>query len=312
VSVRQRPIGWRHIRGPADWEPVLADLVRTPPGWRQPIAPQEVANILNCTPPVLAALVEAYGAGDGIDAVDVWNIGLLSGSGWSRSELEMRYLRRRLNATDWFEPVTHEVLFEVRCPRGEQCAGAEWSTPAVRDARWTASSVRAGGGWWRGTVPARGERVTVRSAEILDGWHAMLAGYRFHYNHQPLDEPGAVRRRGVGSCLGLSALLAEELTAGGCDARVQRGFVLGDLAAQVHQWTEVRDGDSWVRLDPSLAALSDAFFTPEYREYCLGSRFNHTLAFEAGATAEIIHPCGPEVLEVQPMISRPRPPRRPS
>jgi hypothetical protein len=293
---------------PIDWRRVLAQVVRTPRQHRQPKDAAWAARILNCGMPAVEELTAAYEGDGSFDAYDVWNIGLHSGSRRSQPEFEAIFLGRALSAgTDWAAPARYRIRAEAQCPRGADCASPRWSPPRIAHTVWTDSVRQAGGAWWLGTVDRSGSPAAVRSSHITEVWHTTLRNYRFHYTYRDLDQAAAVRRRRVGSCHGLSDLLAEELTGNGSEARVRHGFIWGGMTAQVHQWVEAADVDGvWKTLDISMAAQSDMFFGAEYKRFCFGSLPSRVIPMELSATPTARHDCGPHSLDVDVTLRRPR------
>jgi hypothetical protein len=275
----------------------LGVVVPTPPEYRVLISEAEVLATLRCSPEELAELVAAgLPHEDGkFDYYDVWNLGLLSGSGRSKPEWIMFSFARALKSfrADWVSPRRYEIKGTALCPRAENCPSAEWATPALPSVQWQREDARCGRGEWHGQVEMRGSRATVLDPRVRGIWDRLTEQYRFHYTPVDLsDDVASTIRRRVGDCDALSHILLDELTALGIAAEIEPGYIFGGARLGHHSWLRIVDSDGESKtLDPAMALLADIFFTPEYRAFCYGSTVNRTIPLASYKDMFASHSC---------------------
>lgn len=290
-----------------DWGRILEQVVRTPDKYYLPIDNAKAASVLGCSTDELGILWQAYDSPRSrFDVFDVWNIGLFSGTGKSKPEQEIRYLSHLYERTDWLEPVEYKIALDVTCPRGIRCTSSNWQRPDIPDAEWTDAAVDSGSARWAATVHRQGTNAEITDRTILDIWRTTIDKYRFHYTHPSIaGSAEATRARAVGNCTGLTIALAQLLDEADLQARTRCGFLWGGVVGLSHEWVEVRDTDgSWKVLDPSMAALADDFFTPEYKEFCCGSILNRVIPTAAGQAATVQHECDGSTFTTYPVVRR--------
>lgn len=292
-----------------DWGTALERIVRTPNGFGQSIGDRYAQRLLGCTEEELATLRPLMGGR--FDAFDIWNLGLYSGSRRSWPEMEIGCLARVLRSLDWLAPHQLALQVDARCPRGNDCDSDAWAEPAIVGTQWTAVTAGTEQARWVGEVARSGRAAVVKSGAVLDLWRAAMERFRFQYAYDELSDPDAVRRLGVGSCVGLTVTLADDLTTAGIPSRVRTGLLWGGLAASHHQWLEFLDGDGeWKTLDLSLALLARMFFGPEVEAFCCGSTGAYVIAYEPGAEHTVRHWCGGGACDVKFVMSAPARPIR--
>lgn len=287
-----------------NWAPVLARVELTPPGYRRLVGATYAKNVLRCSQADLDALVATCGEAPGsrLDAFDIWNIGLYSRSRRSRPELEMSYFWRSvLRRGDWLAPIRHQVTFLAACTRGTECDSDSWSYPDVQGITWRDRVLRQGHARWVGEVEQAGTTAIVSSKFIARVWHASLERYRYHYTYPALATVvQETRRRKVGDCTALSAMLAAELCDYGFQARVRSGFLLGGMEGRMHQWVEVADSDGhWKTLDLSMALIGKIFSMKDYIDFCFGSISNRVISAGESGNTTVSHRCGENILSIK-------------
>jgi len=288
-----------------DWKQVLNNVVAVPPVYRNPVNANVGQFILRCSRSDLDALLVACGdAGyPNPDKFDYMNIALYSGSGNSRPETEMAFLRRVImQRDDWGEPIRHKIGFQAACPQGASCESAVWCQPDIPGFTWIASKLEQGRAYWIGEIEQHAVASSVSSDLIAEAWHSALGSYRFHYTCRELAlQVQETRRRGVGDCRALSALLAAELQTQGIETRIRNGFLFGGRRGRAHQWIEAIDTDGkWKVLDLSTAIHARDFALADYANIGFGSLSKRVIAGQAS----VAHLCGGGTLRVMLDIGR--------
>lgn len=275
----------------------LRDVVPTPPDHRVLISRAEALDTLRCTPEELAQLVAAgLVEEDGRhDYCDVWNVGLLSGTGRSSPERIMIFFARMLKSygADWVSARAYEIVGWAQCPRAEHCPSSEWSVPDLPDVQWQHEEFQVGRAEWRGRVELSGNTATVRDPRAREVWGDLIRRYRFHFTPMTLSSDVAgTRHRGVGDCDSLCQVLMSELLDRGVAAEQESGYIFGGARLGLHSWVRMVDTDGEAKiLDPAMALLSDLFFTPEYKAFCCGSGSNRVLRRARREGMFAAHPC---------------------
>lgn len=297
-----------------DWETAIAHIVKTPQEYFCSVDEGRAREILGCSDEEFQALGRAYGDETlRFDVFDIWNIGLHSQSGRSQPEREILYLSHLFGRDDVLEPARHRLSIEASCPRGVDCTNTSWDRPEIPDAAWAGTTFESGTIRWAADVTRQGTNGHIVSPAIAEVWTTLLAQYRFHYTHPAIATSASVtRERRVGNCSGLSALLAEDLTREGIPARLRSGFLWGGLVGLAHEWVDVLDADgTWKSLDPSMAVLADAFYTPRYKRLCFGSLLTRVIPVDHGGTTTVRHVCAADTFTLYPTVrrwsARPRP-----
>ncbi|MBX7269051.1 hypothetical protein KIF24_25500 [Micromonospora sp. Llam7] len=275
----------------------LGVVVPTPPEHRTWIPEVEALDTLRCTGEELEQLVAAGLVRDGgrYENYDVWNLGLLSGSGRSRPEREMVFFARVLKSfgADWVSRRRYEITGWAECPRAEDCPSRDWVAPALPDVVWEQEQIQPGRAEWRGQVVSSGMHATVRDPRVRDAWNHLLEQYRFHFTPASLspDMASTLRRR-VGDCEALCRVLLRDLLDLGIPTELEPGYIFGGARLRRHAWLRFADSDGQSKvLDPSMALLAEMFFTPEYKEFCFGSSINRVIRRDSGKEAFVTHPC---------------------
>jgi hypothetical protein len=277
----------------------LEDIVRTPAEFQvmnMPVA--EALDVLNCGQDDLDDLV-AHGLPrkrDHLERHDVVNTALHSRTGRTSPERVMLVYDRMLKAygADWVSRVAYHLTAVARCPLGAACAAGSWSAPELDGVLWEgAVAVELGVARWDGRVYLEGREDAIRDERVAALWARELGRYRFHFTPVALARDTAhTAATGAGDCLGLSLLLLQQVNGLGIDARLGTGFLFGGRNTQLHHWVEFRDRDGVDKvLDPSMAALAEPFFTPRYRAFCAGSRFNRLVRVRSQAGTRVQHAC---------------------
>lgn len=275
----------------------LSLIVPTPAEHRVWVDEVRALDVLRCTPARLAELVDAglVREGDRYENYDVWNLGLLSGSGSTRPEREMIFFARMLKSfqADWVSTRRYAITGTVQCPRGDDCRFPEWVAPSVPDVRWAEEKIQAGRAEWRGEVELSGQKSTVRDPRVRDAWNRLVADYGFQFTPEQLAlDVARTRERRVGDCDALGRVLLSDLLERGVPAELQPGYVYGGSQLRQHSWLKITDSDGQSKvLDPSMAILADMFFSPEYKAFCYGSRLNRMLPLAKHEDALASHPC---------------------
>lgn len=290
------------------WLPALARLVPVPAEHRAATVDlPDAARELGCPPDVPAALVSAglpaepTADGPRLDLHDVMNLGLLSGTGRSSAELGERRLMG-LAAGDpdrWVAAKTWRISLSAACPAGcaapvrppqpapETTGGElhEWLPDPADPAEVQAVLTTRG----RLDAPR-----TPAVREIHDELYDALASGRRRYGWLPasMDVPTA-DAFGTVNCVVAAGLMAQRAAEAGLTARTRKGVLIG-LVGVEHAWTEVREDDRWVPLDPVLAFLAGR--TPgsggAFADFCRGSTPNRLLAWDLPADRDFVqHDC---------------------
>lgn len=274
----------------------LSVLVPTPPEYRVWIDGTRALKILRCSPEELEQLAHAgLPCEEGrFDKYDVWNLGLHSGSGRSRPELEMIFFGKGMPSSraKWVSTHRYAVTASAQCPRGDDCPSSEWAVPALPDARWTGEDIRTGRAQWRGEVELSGRHATVLDLRVQDAWNDVITRYTFQFTPKRLAfEVDRTKVRKVGDCDALCRVLLRELLDLGISTELQPGYILGGERLRRHSWLTITDTDGRSKvLDPSMALLADMFFTPEYKAFCYGSVLNRVIR-RAKEEPPTLHPC---------------------
>lgn len=280
----------------------LDAVVPTPPEHRVWIDEAEALSTLRCSPADLKQLVSAgLVFEDGrYENYDVWNVGLLSGSGMSRPEREMIFFARVLKSfrADWVSSRTYEVFARAECPLGAACPEPDWVTPRLPVIEWREQETGAGFSAWRGLIELGGGSATVQDPRVRDRWQDLLERFRFHFTPATLAlDVARTVERGVGDCDALSRVLMNELLDLGIPAAVEPGYIFGGARLRRHSWLRITDSDGEPKtLDAGMAILARTFFTPEYESFCFGSRLNRVIPLACHEDVFAPHPCveGPD------------------
>jgi hypothetical protein len=299
------------------WLPALERLVPVPAEHRAasldlPAAARE----LGCGPDVVAALVAAgLPAERGrMDLHDVMNLGLASGTGRSTAELGERRLMS-LAAGDpvgWVGDRSWLIAFSAACSAPDCTVPARPLPPAPELAGGGLEQWRPDGDAAEAVLTTRGRVDEPRTAAVRDIYDDLLAALgsgRYRYGWVPASMTAAqAAALGTVNCVVATELLAAAASAAGVEARTRTGMLLG-LVGIRHAWTEVREEDRWLPLDPVLAFLAGRTpgASPEFAGFCRGSTTNRLLPWDLPARAGIVqHDCavgGHAALDCRP---RPR------
>lgn len=256
--------------------------------------PADAATVL-CTD---EATVHALGLRqvDGLfDYTDVVNAALHSGTGKTLPELGRRLLMRFaageshswFSALDWtvtVRQVPADELFRVAVPDLDADGVEVVDDPAAEGVGPTTSRGHQAGSY-TARVRLAGERFAIADRRVRAAFDEVMAALdsgAVHY--QAIAEP--LRRDhqrawslGVADCVVSGKVLADLLRDKGLRARARRGYLLG-LVGNDHGWCEVLLDGQWRGLDPLFAYLAAAHGRDggaEFRDACLGSRFNRLL-----------------------------------
>lgn len=282
-----------------NWEPALNKVVASPPNYRIPKDAAYGQAVLRCSSSEVISLLTAWreaGYSDP-DRYDYWNIGLYSGSGRSRPELELTFFwRAYMGRRNWNALVRHQMAFQAVCPRGAACESNSWSQPEFSGFTWHLVELRKGHAYWAGEIEQRGVAAHVSSKLLTEAWHESLERYQFHYTRPELAVlVQETRRRRVGDCLALSTLLAAELDECGVPAKICTGFLWGRMAGRPHSWVEAVDTDGeWKPLDLSTAVHARDFSIRDYADFGFGSLSNRAVRGQASVS----HLCGGDTVQV--------------
>lgn len=293
----------------------------------------DALRMLRCSPEVFDRLVAA-GLSAAVergeprfDRMDLFNLGLYSGSGRSLPELAIGFLARvaREGVEAWTQPRRWRAEVELRCPRGEGCAGGGWRfgrpSPELlggtlvdldlppgceADDREVRSPGPGRSFDFAAELISRGRALEVRAGALRDAYLETVDRFRFQITPRGLKHSAEqVRQRGATDCDGLGMVLAEACERAGHEARLESGFMLGPFGFGHHSWVRVRDADGeWKALDPALpmvAALGGGD-TDAFREFCCGSELNRITACTAPDGYLAHHRCGEEELAPELVI----------
>lgn len=294
----------------------LPAVVPTPPEYRVWIDGTRALEILRCSPGDLEELVHAgLACEEGrYDKYDVRNVGLFSGSGRTRPELEMIFFGKVLRSSqaDWVSTQRYTITASAQCPRGSDCPSSEWTAPglALPDAHWTEEDVRTGKAEWRGEVELSGQHATVQDPRILNAWTDLFAQYTFQFTPGRLAlDVTRTRERRSGDCDALCRVLMQDLLGLGISTELQPGYIFSSARLRRHTWLEIIDIDGQSKvLDPSMAFLADRFFTPDYKEFCCGSSLNRVIRRAKHEDVQSHHSCVEETSVSYLFTLRPAPP----
>lgn len=203
------------------------------------------------------------------DPVDVYNLGLLSGSGRTVPEVASSYFARLAVAgrDRWTAPVETEVTVDWPAEGNGATLGDEFGF--LRLAGDT------DGGQQTATYVPHGTVRTVASARLGALFQDMLADFSFQLLPTSLKgDAAAIALLGVGDCDGLSPVLAMRCNEAGFDATVESGHVRGGFGWGLHAWVRVEDEDGQPKaLDPTLplVAVSQGVDAGAFSRFCCGS-----------------------------------------
>jgi hypothetical protein len=275
----------------------LPAVVPTPSEYRVWVDENRVLDTLRCSPGDLRKLVDAglICEGGSYDFYDVWNLGLFSGSGRTRPELEMIFFAKALKSSrsDWVTARRYAITGWAECPRGSGCRSPEWAAPALPDVHWSEVEVNTGRAEWRGVVELSGQSATVQDPRIRHAWDELTRCYRYQFTPERLAfDVAKTAVRKVGDCEALCRILMRDLRGFDISAELQPGYIFGASRLRRHSWLKVFDHDGLPKvLDPSMALLAEMFFTPEYKEFCYGSSLNRMVRLSRHENALAPHPC---------------------
>jgi hypothetical protein len=239
------------------------------------------------------------------DFTDVLNAGLHSGTGRSLPEMASGLLMRFAAAEreSWFTPLDWTV--SVQWPRsGEQfhVAVPDLATDGIDVVGEPTAAVVAPvvpRGYqaepYQVRVRLAGERFTITDRRVHAAYDEILAAFEsgaVHY--QAISEPLRIDHRrawalGVADCVVAGRVLADRLRAEGMEARGRRGFLLG-IVPNDHGYCEVLLDGRWRCLDPIFALLATKHAgdrAAEFRDACVGSRFNRLLPCAVDGSAPL-------------------------
>ena len=266
--------------------------------------PADAATVL-CGDEAMVAALGLRQVGGLFDFTDVLNAALHSGTGKTLPELARRLLMRFAAGDEdgWFVPLDWTVAvqwastadkFQVAVPD----LGSE-GVDAVEDpvAEVPGPVVSRGhqADPYQVRVRLTGERFTITDRRVRAAFDEVLAAFEsgaVHY--QAIAEPLRIDHQrawamGVADCVVAGKVLADRLRADGLEARGRRGYLLG-LVANDHGSCEVRLDGRWRCLDPIFALLAADHGRDggaEFREACVGSRFNRLLPCAVDASAPL-------------------------
>lgn len=202
------------------------------------------------------------------DPVDVYNVGLLSGSGRTVPEVASSYFSQLADAgyEAWTAPSRTEVSVDRAVGGGGELVGELGCLrfPA-RDAEGQQTATY---------VPhqAVGLEVSAPLASIFDG---ILADFSFQLLPDSLKgDAVAIADLRVGDCHGLSLVLANRCAEAGFAATVEHGFIRGRFGWGAHAWVRVEDEDGRPKaLDPTLplVAASQGADAGAFSRFCCGN-----------------------------------------
>jgi|SRR5215218_314177 len=202
------------------------------------------------------------------DPVDIYNLGLLSGSGRTVPEVASSYFAQLANAgcEAWTAPSRTELVVDRAVASGSELVGELGCLRfPTRDAEGQQSATYMP----RQTI---GTMVSPRLKSLFD---AILAGFSFQLLPDSLKGDGeAIAKLGVGDCHGLSLVLANRCLEAGLAATVERGFIRGRFGWGAHAWVRVEDEDGGPKvLDPTLplVAASQGVDARAFSRFCCGS-----------------------------------------
>lgn len=314
------------VAGAARWAESLARLVPVPEPHRvEAVDRRGALQMLRCPESTLDWLVEqglpcALREGEQrFEHLDLFNVGLYSGSGRTLAELVTSYLGRLAAEAPaaWSDARGWRAQVVLTCPRESCGPDAAWEMarprPAAFGGRLNALTLPAGAedaertiraGGQRGTfafgvdLVSDGRRRAIASPALRGAYRSVLADHRFQ-----LMAPGLktdldwIGRTRASDCDGLSTILAAECERAGHEAHLERGLMLGPFGFGHHTWVRVRDADGdWKVLDPTLpmVAALGASDVEAFSEFCCGSWLNRILPCTVSGQALAGHACGGE------------------
>ncbi|MBE2997234.1 hypothetical protein IDM40_00745 [Nocardiopsis sp. HNM0947] len=294
--------------GSTDWVKALEHVSPTPDGHQKWVDAGYAREILRCSNEEITRLRSSgiQTRGDAFDLSDLWNVGLYSGTGASRPELEMTFFGLVVSPRrDWIIETEYSIALEAACPHGNECVGGRWEPPQLMRAQWHDNETAAGWVKWTGEITISGHPDTVRDPQAKKIWDTFVTDHSFHYPFMRGEQtPALTRSRRVGNCVSLSAALHEELTGHGLSSRIRDGFLFSGRKARIHRWVEFKEDDrDWKPLDPSMAILASRFFTPEYARFCEGSSLNLLARVAPGDTFHVHHWCTEDRIDLVPTVT---------
>lgn len=256
------------------WGAGVRAMVPVPPEHRQLEADATaVRATLRCSEEDLEALrrsgivwVERGGV-QLFDPIDVYNVGLLSGSGRTVPEVASSYFSQLADAG--YEAWTAPARTEVNVDRADEGSGE-----LVGELGCLRFPARDAAGRQTATYmphPAVEVPVSSRLTSLFDD---ILADFSFQLLPDSLKEDAdAIAALGVGDCHGLSLVLAGRCAEAGFAAVVERGFIRGRFGWGAHAWVRVEDEDDRPKvLDPTLplVAASQGADAGGFSRFCCG------------------------------------------
>jgi len=281
------------------WPQVLQQIAFTPPDHRDLVGFDEAADLLAVDTAAIGEIVSAGvpSVDRKVDMWDIQNIGLYSGSGRTRPELEMAAFVRATgtDSSKWLAPQHWRLILSATCSTSGDCGGS-WKLPEVNGCIWDPEPSTGAEQVWRTTARAVGGVSQVGHQKIRNAFADVANTYKFQYTAASLVGDNArTRERRAGTCTSIASVLAAELESIGYKANLRYGLLMGLFTASLHCWVEV-DGDAvggrtgqTVALDPTLAIVTKTFFPPRSHtaliDYFIGSTSNRIVALPAYTAA---------------------------
>ncbi|WP_304450697.1 hypothetical protein [Nocardiopsis sp. YSL2] len=294
--------------GSTDWARALEHVSPTPDGYQEWVDADYARELLRCSDEEITRLRSSgiQTRGDGFELSDLWNVGLYSGTGASRPELEMVFFGLVVSPRrDWIVPTEYSITLEAACPSEGDCVSDRWESPQLLGARWHEGKSTTGRVRWTGEITVSGRRDIVHDSQAQEVWAEFVNGNSFHYLFMRREQtPELTRTRRVGDCTALSAALSEKLAGHGLSSRTRDGFLFSGREARIHRWVEFEeDNGDWKPLDPSMAVLAPRFFTTEYAEFCKGSLLNRLVRIAPEDTFHVHHWCAEHRMDLIPAVA---------
>lgn len=266
--------------------------------------PAEAAVVLCCAEAAVADLALRHV--DGLfDFTDVVNAALQSGTGRTLPELARRLVMRFAagDAETWFAPL--EWTFAVQWAASDETftvAVPDLEAPGVVAVDDPAAEVPAPvtpTGYqpdpYQVRVRLAGERFAVTDRRVRAAFDEVLWAFESGtVRYQAVSEAlrGDYQRAwamGAADCVVAGQVLTDRVRAAGVEARSRRGYLLGVVATD-HVSCEVLLDGQWRCLDPVFALLGGEHGRDrgaEFREACVGSRFNRLLPCAVDGSAPL-------------------------